>query len=152
MGRRKANKPVTKEISPIVVFEADFFGGFFCHDIGNRALNHQLTDDEKAKIAETYRKVYRMEMKRGCNNCFSDAFFELYNLYTRDKTGFYDRFNCEYALKAGAVMTMIDNMDLTVTNHNLTNSLAEAHLRQNRAKVRYFQRLPDDWEQRIALI
>lgn len=150
MAKSKAKKPVIKEVEHEVVFVPDPFDGFFCHDLGNRALNHQLTDAEKEKIAETYRKVYRINMKQGCNNCFSDSFFELFNLYKSNRTGFYDRYNCEYALKAGAVMTMINDMDLTVTNHNLTNALAEAHLRDNRAKLRYFQRLPDDWESRVG--
>lgn len=150
MAKKKAIKPVIKEVRRDVIADAGPFDGFFCHDLGNRALNHQLTDAEKEKISETYRKVYRLNMKQGCNNCFSDSFFELFNLYKSNRSGFYDRFNCEYALKAGAVMTMNSDMDLTVTNHNLTNALAEAHLRENRAKIRFFQRLPEDWESRIC--
>lgn len=147
---KKVKKPVQKVVDPVVVSEVNPLDGLFSQPIANRALNGQLSEDEKVEISATYRKVFRVEMKRSCNNCFADAFFELYNLYKANRTGFYDRYNCEYALKAGSVMTMFGNGDLTVTNHNLTNALAELHLKGNKAKVRFFQRLPDDWELRIG--
>ena len=50
---KKVKKPVQKVVDPVVVSEVDPLDGLFSQPIANRALNGQLSEDEKAEISAT---------------------------------------------------------------------------------------------------
>jgi hypothetical protein len=51
---------------------------------------------------------------------------------------------CNYLLKKGARLTAFGNYSKNCTNQNITNELAEWHLRINPGCARLFERMPDN--------
>jgi len=49
---------------------------------------------------------------------------------------------CKYVLKAGALLQAFSDASKTCTNANLTNELAEWHLKNNPSCARYFAVMP----------
>lgn len=129
--------------------ETDMFSDFFTPEMAEKSINKTLQQDEKDAVERLYLRVFHVGMAKSCNNCISDAFFELYNLYKRDYQHFVDLFECEYRLKGGVLLEIFSQSKKFATNKNLTNALAEEHLKADPRKARLFSQLPPDWELRI---
>lgn len=82
----------------------------------------------------------------GCNNCICDAYIELINI-----KNITDMRTLEYKLRAGALLRDVVNSDasLTMSNFNLTEEGALYHLRTNPDCIKFFDKLPDDIENRL---
>ena len=130
--------------------ETNPFDSFFAPNMADKAMSGNLSDAESVTIEQTYVKVFHSQLQRTCKNCLSDAYFELFGVWKRGKQHFMDLVKCEYALKAGALLEIFSKSDLNAVNKNLTNELAEIHLRNNRDKIRFFSKYPPDWETRIS--
>ena len=144
-----AKKVHTQQESEVKEDKTAMFDTFFTPEIANRCMNKQPEQDEKDAIERLYSKVFHVQMPKTCNNCLSDAYFELYNIWKKDKQHFYDLYSCEYRLKAGVLLEIFSKSTKFATNKNLTNALAEEHLRDNRNKIKLFSVLPPDWETRL---
>lgn len=129
--------------------ELSRFAVIFTDDIARRAIHKQLEPDETEAVIRLYTAVMHSPMPKTCSNCVSDAFFELYNIWKHDPQHFEDLYNCEYRLRGGVLLQVFSDKKSFTTNKNLTNKLAEYHLRINPDKSNLFERLPDDWQQRI---
>ena len=125
------------------------FNDFFTPEMARKALAKALGQEEKDAIERLYLKVLHVSMSKTCSNCLSDAFFELYAIWKKDSSHFIDLYNCEYRLKGGVLLEIFSKASYFATNKNLTNKLAEIHLKQNRKKAVYFSVLPPDWESRL---
>jgi len=139
---RMAKKEVEKS-------EGLTFSDFFTDEIARKAINKELEQDEKDAIERLYAKVFHNSMTKTCSNCLSDAFFELYNIWKRDQKHFLDLYNCEYRLRGGVLLEIFSKSALFATNKNLTNQLAEMHLKAFPGKSSLFSQLPPDWQERI---
>lgn len=151
--KRQSKEGVLVQRSPTqldAVAETNPFDSFFAPNMAERAMNGSLTDSEGVMVEQTYVKVFHSQLQRTCKNCLSDAYFELFGVWKRGKKHFMDLVRCEYALKAGALLEIFSRSDMNAVNKNLTNELAEAHLRNNRDKIRFFSKYPPDWETRIS--
>jgi len=125
------------------------FVDFFTPEIARKALAKVLDQDEKDAIERLYLKVFHVSMSKTCSNCISDAFFELYAVWKKDQSHFLDLYNCEYRLKGGVLLEIFSKASHFATNKNLTNKLAEIHLKHNKSKYVYFSVLPHDWQSRL---
>lgn len=151
MGRPKKNKAVkaAPEVKSPEPPQLSRFGTIFTDDIARRAIAKQLDQEETDAIVRLYSAVIHSSMPKTCSNCVSDAFFELYNIWKRDPEHFERLYNCEYRLKAGALLILFCDKSNMATNKNLTNELAEYHLKNNPLCKKLFERMPPDWEERI---
>ena len=108
MGRPKKNKAVeaAPEVKSPEPPQLSRFGTIFTDDIARRAIAKQLDQEETDAIVRLYSAVIHSSMPKTCSNCVSDAFFELYNIWKRDQEHFEQLYNCEYRLKAGALLIL----------------------------------------------
>lgn len=127
---------------------ASVYDKLFTDATATRAMQSCLTDSERGIIEETYLNLFHVPMARTCSNCLSDAFFEMFNVW-KDKKRFFAQLNCEYRLRAGVLLQVFSRSEYDCTNKNLTNALAERHLKEFPEKSKLFSLLPPDWEQRI---
>ena len=127
------------------------FKKFFTEKLAEKIILATVSDEVKYLIRSIYKKVFRKEINETCNSCFTDAFFELYNLYKADKEKFSELFECEYEMRYGAMLSEFSNTETICTRNNVTNKLAEHHLRINPACIDQFEVFPEDWMERIAV-
>ncbi len=125
------------------------FNLFFTQEIAESISNNTVSDEIKEVIKSIYRKVFRKEMNSSCSNCFTDSFFELYNLWKSDLSKFPALFNCEYQLRFGEVLSQFGSSDNIGTRVNMTDALAVMYLSINKNNARLFEVLPDDWESQV---
>ena len=125
------------------------FNLFFTEEISNTIVNQTVSEEIKEVVKSIYRKVFRKEMNASCSNCFTDAYFELYNLWKSDIAKFTALFTCEYQLKFGEVLSEFGSSDNIATRVNMTNDLAIMYLSINKWNARLFEDLPEDWEQQV---
>ena len=123
---------------------------FFDSVFAGKVMNNTVTDSEKEEIKAIYLKVKRVELQITCNNCFSDAYFLLYNLFKSNRKHFIALYNSEYRLKNGAVLQEFGNVDNFMTSLNTTNELSEYYLKKDQSLIEKFSVYPSDWQQRIA--
>ena len=123
---------------------------FFTEEIAESFINGTATEEVKVLLISIYKKVFRKDVSNGCNQCTTDAFFELYNLYKSNEELFVKRFTCLYALKAGAVLMIFGDTDTICTKDNVTDELAELHLSANPECISQFERYPDNYQEIIA--
>ena len=83
----------------------------------------------------------------GCGNCLADAMAVLYH-FSNNKMK--EIMECKYKLRNGVLLSDPNCVLPNVTSANITNDLAEAYLRDNPAREKMFDTLPDDWEERVA--
>lgn len=117
--------------------------------MGQKAMRGELDQEDRDAISRVYTRLFRSPVPRTCSNCMSDAFFEIYNVLKSRSQEFLQLYNCRYRLVGGAVLDIFGDSRWTATNKNLTDELAERHLRDNPQKARFFEALPDDWMQRL---
>ena len=122
---------------------------FFTPEIIESVINNSVSEDIKLIIKSVYKAVLRKEINETCSNCFTDAFFELYNLYQRDVQKFNALFESEYSLEYGAVLSLFSDVSTIATKDNITNELAELHLHANPNCISQFSAYPEDWEERV---
>lgn len=123
---------------------------FFDSVFAERVMTDTITDSEKETIKEIYLRVKRVELQITCKNCFSDAYFLLFNLFKSNRKHFTALYNSEYRLKNGAILQEFGNVDNFMTSLNTTNELSEYYLRKDQAAIEKFSVYPSDWLQRIA--
>ena len=128
------------------------FNIFFSQDFAEKVVNNSITESQKGQIKEIYAKVKRLEMAETCHNCFSDAYFLLFNLYKSDKKRFNALYSCEYRMPAGAVISIFGETDTIMTAANITNELAEYHLRRNNDVLKDFSLFPQDAKENIPRV
>lgn len=125
------------------------FNLFFTEEISNTIVNQTVSEEIKEVVKSIYRKVFRKEMNASCSNCFTDAYFELYNLWKSDIAKFTALFTCEYQLKFGEVLSEFGSSENIATRVNMTNELALMYLSINKGNARLFEVLPDNWEDQL---
>ena len=125
------------------------FNLFFTEEVSDSIIKQTVSEEIKEVVKSIYRKVFRKEMNATCSNCFTDAYFELYNLWKSDIKKFTALFNCEYQLKFGEVLSEFGSPDNIATSVNMTNELAVHYLSVNKGNARLFEVLPEDWEQQV---
>jgi len=97
-------------------------------------VNGQQTQERNQKIAAAYLKVTGERLRIGCKTCMVEAIFTIQH--------FMERVPCKYVLKPGALLRAFGDESKTCTNKNLTNELAEYHLRTNPGCVKLFSVIP----------
>ncbi len=140
--KAKTTKAVSEVKAPELP-EVSRFAPLFVDDIARRAIQKQLDPDETDAIVRLYNAVMHSPMPKTCSNCVSDAYFELYNLWKRDQQHFEDLYNCQYRLRGGVLLQAFGDKSKNCTNKNLTNELAEYHLRFNPGCRKLFERIPE---------
>ena len=125
-------------------------------EYNNRKLIKQIGKDRlfKQEIATLYNDVFQKQVS-GCINCYADAFFELINLLKNEKAeienGQEVAIENQFVLKRGVLLYDKLNLDASkmLCFTNLTTKLALYHLATNPDCVKYFAKLPDDWQQQV---
>jgi hypothetical protein len=95
------------------------------------------TPERKAIINRAYREVHGRPLKANCNTCYIEAVMQLIKFTTTDMKG------CRYELKKGVVLQVFGDPTKAVTNANLTDELAEWHLKNNPSCRRFFVTIPN---------
>ncbi len=96
--------------------------------------NGNQTKERKQKIAAVYKSLLGEHLKIGCSTCYIEAIFKI-KMYMEKKP-------CSYKLKPGALLRAFGDESKTCTNANLTDELAEFHLRTNPGVARLFSYIP----------
>ena len=113
-------------------------------DIKKRLRN--LTVSDREFIEENHEKVFRRKFTRtGCGDCYGDAAIKIYNYLTKNNVM---EKKSKYTLKAGVIIMPKSNPKV-FNNHNLTDDISEAFLKENKKSINLFASYPDDWEKRI---
>jgi hypothetical protein len=99
-------------------------------------VNHKTyrTEDRKSKIRAVYQQLTGQSIKISCTTCYIEALFKIINI-TKMATN-------NYVLKKGVLLQAFGDATKTCTNDNLTDELAEWHLKQCPVKAIFFARMP----------
>lgn len=111
----------------------------------------------KSGIETLYFEVFKKKLTKGCSSCWFDAYIEL---TSKSIKRMMEQKECKYALRAGALLQDVagDN-DKMASNANLTNELAEYHLKSNPTNKRLFTKpsaeeidtLIEEWQEQDKL-
>ena len=93
-------------------------------------VNGNQTYERKRKIAAAYKSLFGENLKIGCSTCYVEAIFKIRNKMTQVQS--------KFRLKPGALLRSFGDESKTCTNANLTDELAEYHLRTNPGCIRLF--------------
>lgn len=105
------------------------------------------TPEGRAFIQRAYLMIMGKTLRGNCTNCHMDAFIEL-AIFIKNPN-FKNIMESEYQFKNSMVFELVDNgTSITVTNHNITNDLAEKILIVC-PEVADNMNKPEDWEERI---
>jgi hypothetical protein len=99
-------------------------------------INGERTDERRAIIRAAYKHLTGLDLRRSCGTCYIEAIFKIINTMERKP--------CRYQLKKGAVLFAFGDANRTATDRNLTDELAEWHLRNTRGCAQFFITLPAD--------
>lgn len=99
---------------------------------------HTRTPERKKKIKAAYRQLTGEVLKGSCGTCYIEALIKIKRKMEKS--------NCRYQLKPGAVLTAFGDVSKTCTNDNLTDELAEFHLKTNPGCAKWFSKMPDEEE------
>lgn len=124
---------------------------FFTEEIATSVIEGSASEEIKSIIESVYKKVFRKNVAYSCKQCFTDAFFEAYNLWKTNNELFNKLFICEYALKYGVVLSIFGDTETMAVRTNLTNELAEFHLRSNPNCIIEFESYPSDYLDRLEV-
>ncbi|MDR3706625.1 MAG: hypothetical protein P4L28_12060 [Paludibacteraceae bacterium] len=100
----------------------------------------------KQEIEHLYKAFYHQTV-HGCNNCYMDAYVQLMNLNIDDAM---KKLDCQFRLRAGALLQDFDDSSKLCSQANITRELALHHLAKNPGCNHLFAILPDNWEQQVA--
>jgi hypothetical protein len=128
------------------------FNKFFTDEIAKSVIEETATEEVKEIIVGIYKKVFRKDLLISCKQCFADGFFELYNFWKSNEALFLELFDCEYSLRAGVLLQLFGDTSDMATKDNITNALAEKHLKENPACIQWFEKAPEDWYERTEVM
>lgn len=128
------------------------FNVFFSQNFAEKVTKIELSEEERQSIKDIYKRVKRIELTETCHNCFTDAYFDLFNKYRSNKNNFIALYESEYRMPAGAVLSDFGDTTTITTAANVTNELAEYHLKKDSANIKHFNVYPQDWLNRITQI
>lgn len=97
-------------------------------------VNGNQTTERRNKIAAAYRKATGEILRTGCSTCYIEAIFKIKKAMEKKP--------CSYRLKPGALLSTFSDESKTCTNANLTDELAEFHLRTNPGLIHLFSIYP----------
>ena len=114
-----------------------------------RSLHERVQQDGELQreISELARHYLGREV-RGCNNCYSDALFELLTLNIERAM---QKEECKFKLRGGKLLLDAVNGDVSkaMTQANISDELALYHLKTNPYCEEYFEELPADWKEQV---
>jgi hypothetical protein len=118
-------------------------GGQFAN-IGNLS-SELITNYALRKEIETLSKAFLNREVSGCKNCYADAYMELITLSIEKAMV---KQASKFELIRGKLLRDIINMDVSknMTQANITDELSLYHLKTNPECVKFFAKLPNDWE------
>jgi hypothetical protein len=123
---------------------------------GQELFEYSMQPETRNVLHAIYDRLYHKKIK-GCDNCYADAILIISSI---DKNTLMEKMKCLYALRAGFIsqdkftgtvahfsdeLTKVDNL---LSNHTITNDLAEYHLAINPGIETMFTMLPEDWQAR----
>lgn len=104
----------------------------------------------RAATSSLYRAINGQPLTVTCSDCVADAALYILKNYTKNKA----KMESKYKLKGGAFILRdvrnVNDSARMATRHNITDELALYHLYTNPACVKYFDTLPENWEQEVA--
>ena len=107
---------------------------------------NNLSSSDKSFIENTYKIVlWRQFTKTSCGDCYKDAVMQIYNYLKKNEIM---TRKSNYLLKAGVILMMPGCKDI-YNNQNLTDDVAERHLKDKPKAINLFESYPEDWEKRI---
>lgn len=96
------------------------------------------TNERNQKIKSAYRQLTGETLRIGCHTCYVEALFKIKKIMEKK--------SCSYRLKPGALLRAFGDESKTCTNANLTDELAEYHLRTNPGCRGLFSIVPEPEE------
>jgi len=119
--------------------------------VGERDFLDKKINDKTliADIFKTYKQIFNKYWKESCASCYFDCYAYLYGLLKNDKDLVFIE-NKLYDIRPGALLMGFPKggSEKNCTNNNITNELAEWHLKNNPGVEKYFTRMPADWRER----
>lgn len=106
----------------------------FCRDYINNSKERTPERDEK--IETVYRQITGKNVRKSCGTCLIEALLEINTKLKMPP--------CRYRLKLGQRLTSFGNFRMNATNLNLTDELAEWHLRVNPTCRSRFEIIPGE--------
>jgi hypothetical protein len=95
----------------------------------------ERTPERKKKIQIVYKQLTGKDVRKRCGTCYIEALLIINKI---KKMG-----PCSYLLKEGRVIKAKGDYSKNLSNHNITNELAEWHLRINPGCRIHFLKTPD---------
>lgn len=112
----------------------------------DRAKTGGFSSSDKALIENLYREVCGKSVRNtGCSDCYKDAYIETY-LKLKSLGKMPQKPN--YILKAGVVRRKFGSNKFYALS-NCPDEVAEEYLRENLSNIRFFEKFPDDWQDRV---
>lgn len=112
----------------------------------DRAKTGGFSSSDKALIENLYREVCGKSVRNtGCSDCYKDAYIETY-LKLKSLGKMPQKPN--YILKAGVIRRKFGSNKFYALS-NCPDEVAEEFLRENPANIRFFEKFPDDWHDRV---
>ena len=99
-------------------------------------------------IFDLHIKIFKKDFNISCSSCYADAWLKIYKHYKIK--GMVK--NCDYKLKAGAVVVTNKSGSKSMTNANISNELSEEILSENKGLIQFFEVAPTDWQRRCKLV
>lgn len=96
------------------------------------------TKERDQKIKSAYRQLTGEQLIISCRTCLVEALFKIKKIMEKK--------HCSYRLKPGALLRAFGDESKTCTNANLTDELAEYHLRTNPGCRGLFSIIPEPEE------
>lgn len=92
------------------------------------------TRENKDKIRAAYRQITGESLTTNCGTCLIEALFKIKKMMEKKP--------CKYLLKPGALLQAFGDESKTATNANLTDELAQWHLKNNPGTKILFSKMP----------
>jgi hypothetical protein len=122
--------------------------------VGEEAFLKRVFPDNTlvTDIFKTYRKIFNKEWNVTCRSCYFDCYAALYELTLTNNKTLENMEKLLYYLPKGRLLLDIKEPSKNCTNKNITNELAEWHLKRDPAKIKWFSKFPEDWQERCQLV
>ena len=112
-----------------LIEEIHTFARDFINDKSTRTISR------KKKIREAFKQLTGKNVVISCSTCYLEALFEIINT-TKMATP------KGYELKLGATLEAFGHPEKFCTNNELTDELAEWHLKENPGQIIWFSKVP----------
>lgn len=110
-------------------------------------INGGLSASDKRFIKVHYYLITGKHFtKTACNDCYRDAFIEMYNLYK--KTNKLMSTETNFKLLNGVVLQTPGTTSVA-TSRSITNKIAIEHLAADPGKIHLFASFPDNWKKLV---